>query len=64
MAQLSQAYLEWEQKTKQEERQEGRQEVKITIATNLLQQGFPIAAIARATGLTIAQLHQLQAREA
>jgi hypothetical protein len=30
------------------------------IALNLLKQGFPMDAIAQATGLTIAQLQQLQ----
>jgi predicted transposase/invertase (TIGR01784 family) len=40
--------------------QMGREEEKQAIALNLLQQGFPMEAIAQATGLTLKQLQQLQ----
>jgi predicted transposase YdaD len=39
---------------------EAREEERQAIARNLLKQDFPIEAIAQATGLTIAQLQQLQ----
>jgi predicted transposase/invertase (TIGR01784 family) len=40
---------------------EAQEEKAKAIALNLLKQGFPMAAIAQATGLTIEQLQQLQA---
>jgi predicted transposase YdaD len=40
--------------------QEAQEEKARAIASNLLQQGFPIEAIAQATGLTLEQLQQLQ----
>jgi hypothetical protein len=61
---LSEAFLAWEQETQrkwlQEGRQEGRQEKEIEIALNLLRQGIAIAVIAQATGLSIAQIQELQ----
>ena len=47
-----QATTSWEEKGMEKERQ--------TIALNLLRQGFSIESITQATGLTIAQLQQLQ----
>jgi predicted transposase/invertase (TIGR01784 family) len=41
---------------------EAREEERQAIALNLLQQGFPIEAIAQATGLTLEQLQQLQSQ--
>jgi predicted transposase/invertase (TIGR01784 family) len=43
-----------------EAKEDGKQEEKQEIAINLLQQGFPIEAIAKATKLTIEQIQQLQ----
>jgi predicted transposase/invertase (TIGR01784 family) len=41
---------------------EAREEITVEIALNLLKQGLTVEAIARATGLTIAQLQALQAQ--
>jgi predicted Rossmann fold nucleotide-binding protein DprA/Smf involved in DNA uptake len=49
---LSEAFLEWEQDTKMKERQ--------AIALNLLRKNMSLETIAEVTGLTIAQLQQLQ----
>jgi hypothetical protein len=54
---ITKAFVVWEE----EKKNEGRQEKEIEIALNLLRQGLAIDAIAQATGLTIAQLQQLQA---
>jgi hypothetical protein len=52
MMALSEAFLVWEQEKETQTRQE--------IALNLLKQGISVETIAQATGLTIAQLQQLQ----
>jgi hypothetical protein len=61
---LSEAFLAWEQNTqeqsKQEGRQEGRQEERLDIALNMLRRHLALETIAEVTGLTIAQLQQLQ----
>ncbi len=49
-----------ERMAKQEAKMEERIATQTEIATNLVRQGFPIESIAQATGLTIAQLQQLQ----
>jgi hypothetical protein len=41
---------------------EAREEVKVEIALNCLNQNIPVEAIAQATGLTIAHLQALQAQ--
>lgn len=41
--------------------EKGREEERQAIARNLLRENIPLAIIAQATGLTIAQLQQLQA---
>jgi predicted transposase/invertase (TIGR01784 family) len=43
-----------------EGREEGREEKQREIALNFLQDGFPVEAIARNTGLSISQVEQLQ----
>ncbi len=52
-------YQEWEQ----EITQRVRQEVRETIALNLLQENLPVETIADVVGLMIAQLQQLQASQ-
>ncbi len=56
-AQIMETMTSWERKGMEKGMEKERQ----SIALNLLQQGFPIEAIAQATGLTIVQLKQLQA---
>ena len=41
---------------------EGQEEKAIVIAINLLKQGIPIDVIAQATGVSIAELQQLQTK--
>jgi predicted transposase YdaD len=41
---------------------EAREEITVEIALNCLKQNIPVEAIAQATGLTIAQLQELQAQ--
>ena len=53
---LSEAFLEWEQQTQHQSKQEERQ----AIARRLLQQGLSIEAIAQATELSIAEIRSLQ----
>jgi predicted transposase/invertase (TIGR01784 family) len=55
---LSEAFLVWEQQTQSQSKQEATQ----AIALNLLKQGISVETIAQATGLTIAQLQQLQSQ--
>jgi predicted transposase/invertase (TIGR01784 family) len=73
---LSEAYLAWETELKETSReeglreglqeglreglQEGEERRAIAIAQNLLTQGIAIEIITKATGLTIAQIQQLQ----
>jgi hypothetical protein len=69
---FSEAFLTWEQETKnkgiqegrqegkQEGRQEGKQEERVEIAKNLLRQGLAVEAIAQATRLTLVELQGLQ----
>jgi predicted transposase/invertase (TIGR01784 family) len=73
---FSEAFLTWEQETKdrglqeglqaglqagrQEGLQAGKQEERVEIAKNLLRQGLQAEAITQATGLTVAQLQDLQ----
>ena len=54
---LSEAFLAWEQQKETQSRQAERQ----AIALKLLRENLPLEIIARTTGLTIAQLQQLQA---
>jgi predicted transposase/invertase (TIGR01784 family) len=53
-------YREAKEDGKIEGKIEGREEERQTIALNLLQQSFPLEAIAKATNLTIEQVRQLQ----
>jgi hypothetical protein len=53
---LSEAYLAWET----EVREEGEVKRARAIALNLLNQGIAMDVITKATGLTIAQIQQLQ----
>jgi predicted transposase YdaD len=61
---LSEAFLAWEQQTqeriRQEVSQEERQEKRQVIALNMLQDNLPLEQISRLTGLTIAQVEELQ----
>jgi predicted transposase/invertase (TIGR01784 family) len=61
---LSEAYLAWETELKETSREEGLQEGEEkrfrAIALNLLNQGIATEVITKATGLTIAQIQQLQ----
>jgi predicted transposase/invertase (TIGR01784 family) len=61
---LSEAYLAWETELKDTSREEGLQEGEEksakAIALSLLNQGIAIEVITKATGLTIAQIQQLQ----
>ncbi len=61
---LSEAFLTWERETEgkgwREGQREGQQQERRSIALNLLRQGIPIETIAQATGLTAAQLQELQ----
>ncbi|MEB3295710.1 MAG: hypothetical protein VKJ24_21380 [Synechococcales bacterium] len=63
---ISRAFELWEQEVKnqgwQEGRQEGRQGREVEIALNLLREQIPLETIARTTGLTIAQLQDLQSQ--
>jgi predicted transposase/invertase (TIGR01784 family) len=43
--------------------EKGREEEKKAIALNMLKDNLPLETIARFTGLTIAQLQQLQAQD-
>jgi hypothetical protein len=56
---LSEAFLAWEEKLKENVEQNKAS----TIALNMLQDNLPLEQIARFTGLTIAQLQQLQAEK-
>ncbi len=60
--QLTQAYLEWEQKTKRQGREEGREAKQREIAIKLLQLGLSIELVVEATGLSLEQVQQLQQR--
>jgi predicted transposase YdaD len=51
----------WETELKGTSRQEGRQEEKVTIALNMLQRHISPDVVAEVTGLSIAQVQQLQA---
>jgi predicted transposase/invertase (TIGR01784 family) len=53
----------WEERGLRKGRQEGRQEERQAIALNMLQRKLPLETIAEVTGLTIEQLHQLQAEQ-
>ncbi len=53
---LSEAYVAWETELKGA----SRQEEKMAIALNMLRDSLPLEQIARFTGLTIAQIQQLQ----
>jgi hypothetical protein len=57
---LSEAYLAWETELKEASREEGEQRRAMAIALNLLNQGIAMEVITKATGLTIAQIQQLQ----
>jgi predicted transposase/invertase (TIGR01784 family) len=65
---LSEAYLAWETELKETSREEGLREGLLegeekramAIALNLLNQGIAMEVITKATGLTIAQIQQLQ----
>jgi len=66
--QLSQAYLEWEQKTKEEGRLEGEQigalrgklEGKLESARNFLRLGVAPEVVAQASGISLEEVQQLQ----
>jgi predicted transposase/invertase (TIGR01784 family) len=70
--QLSQAYLEWEQKTKEEGRLEGRVEGraegeqigavrgKLEAARNFLRLGVAPEVVAKAAGISLEEVQQLQ----
>jgi predicted transposase YdaD len=49
-----QTVTSWEEK--------GMEKARCSIATNLLRQGISIEAIAQATGLTLSQLQEIQAK--
>ncbi|MCU0550712.1 MAG: flagellar assembly protein H [Leptolyngbya sp. Prado105] len=55
---LSEAFLEWEQQTQEQ----GKQEERRMIARRLLQQGLSIEAISQATELSIAEIQSLQSQ--
>jgi predicted transposase/invertase (TIGR01784 family) len=61
---LSEAYLAWETELKETSREEGLREGEErrarAIALSLFNQGIAIEVITKATGLTIAQIQQLQ----
>jgi hypothetical protein len=57
---LSEAYMAWETELKGASCQEGRQEEKVAIALNMLQRNIPPDVVAEVTGLTIAEIQQLQ----
>jgi hypothetical protein len=58
---LSEAYVAWETELKEKSREEGAQRTASAIVLNMLHDNLPLAQIARLTGLTIAQIQQLQA---
>jgi len=66
--QLSQAYLEWEQKTKEEGKLEGRAEGeqigalrgKLEAARNFLRLGVAPEIVAQASGISLEEVQQLQ----
>jgi len=66
LMQLTQAYLEWEQKTKrqghEEGREEGREAKQREIALKFLQLGLSIELVAEGTGLSLEQVQELQQR--
>lgn len=69
---LSQAYLEWEQKVKQEGEQRGekrgeqrgiaigKQEGKQEVALNMLRAGMSVEQVVALTGLDLSLIQQLQ----
>jgi predicted transposase YdaD len=57
---VMQIVTSWMEQGLEQGLEQGRQETKTAIALNLLRQGISMDTIAQATGLTIAQLQQLQ----
>ncbi|MEB3292348.1 MAG: hypothetical protein VKJ24_04245 [Synechococcales bacterium] len=52
----------WEEKGMEKGVEKGREKERQTIALNLLRQGVAIETIAQATGLTLEQLQEMQAK--
>ena len=63
VVQLSQAYLEWEQKTKEESKLEGKLEGKLESARNFLRLGVAPEVVAQASGISLEEVQQLQQSE-
>jgi hypothetical protein len=57
---LSEAFLQWEQQTKENSKQDGKQEERQAIALRMMQQGLAVEAISQFTGMSIQELQQLQ----
>jgi predicted transposase/invertase (TIGR01784 family) len=58
---IMQVTTSWEEKGMAKGMEKGMEQATRSIAINLIHQGISLATIAQATGLTIAQLQQLQA---
>jgi predicted transposase/invertase (TIGR01784 family) len=60
---VMQIVTSWMEQGLEQGLEQGRQEAQTAIALNLLKQRISLEVIAQATGLTIAQLQQLQASQ-
>jgi hypothetical protein len=57
---LSEAYLAWETELKETSREEGEVRRATAMARTMLQDNLPVEQIVRFTGLTLAQVQQIQ----
>jgi hypothetical protein len=57
---MTEAFLTWEQETKDQAQREGQQQERRSIALNLLRQGISIETIVQATGLTAPEIQALE----
>jgi hypothetical protein len=60
---LSEAFLQWEQQTKENSKQDGKQEERQAIALRMLQQGLAVEAISQFTGMSISELERFAKEE-
>jgi predicted transposase/invertase (TIGR01784 family) len=58
--QLSQAYWDWEQATRNEGKLEGKIEGKLEAVPALVERGFSVEEIAQILGLTVEQVQSVQ----
>jgi predicted transposase YdaD len=60
---LSEAFLQWEQQTKENSKQDGKQEERQAIALRMLQQGLAVEVISQFTGMSISELERFANEE-